>query len=201
MPVIQRAKGVLADAEKVLRELMQEELASQRYSELAELAKMADGLLRLAGGATAHPTWQPRSDALSPLEDAATTTAARTRKASVKPVFPRFERHADKLVKVGWSKRQRKEYEHRAPRAAILAFTVHLGSRTMASKPFVVDTLLPAYDAAGDEIPNYQVYLALGWLRQLRIIIKRGREGYLRTANPLDGSVFDTLWLQTPERT
>ena len=71
---------------------------------------------------------------------------------------------------------------------------------TAKGKIFVVDDLLPVHDAAGEELPSYQVYLALAWLRQAGIVEKKGRDGYVRVTDPLDGSVFDTMWEQVRER-
>ncbi len=104
------------------------------------------------------------------------------------------------MVKVGWSKKANDEYEHRAPRTAALAFVEHLASRTSARQVFEIEPLLPVPDGRGGELPSYQVYLALAWLRHAGAVQKKGREGYLRVTNPLDGSAFDTMWNQIPER-
>jgi len=207
--VIQVAKGVLADAEKSLRDLMQQELREQRYSELAELAGMADALSRLARGTSQRESTS--GHATAPLHSPSPTALRRTaanpsirkvipRASSTKRDYPRFERDDDKLVKVGWSKKAREEYEHRAPRAAVLVFAEHVGKTTAKGKTFAIEDLLPVHDAAGEELPSYQVYLALAWLRQAGAVVKKGRDGYVRVTDPLDGSAFDTLWDQIPER-
>jgi len=207
MPPVPEAHGILADAEKSLRDLMQRELRAQRYTEVAELAGMADALARLARGnsqsaSISNHTATPPSSPSSALVRKVTSASARGRvtakRGTAKRDYPRFERDDDKLVKVGWSKKAREEYEHRAPRAAVLAFAEHVGSITAKGKTFVIDDLLPVYDAAGEELPSYQVYLALGWLRQAGAVEKKGRDGYVRVADPLDGSVFDTMWDQVP---
>ncbi len=204
MKPIQEARGILADAEKSLRDLMQRELRAQRYAEVAELAGMADALARLARGSLQpavvnnHSSMPRPSPSSSPARKA--TSASAKRKVSAKRDYPRFERDDDKLVKVGWSKKAREEYEHRAPRPAVLAFAEHVGTTTAKGKTFVIDDLLPVHDAAGEELPSYQVYLALAWLRQAGAVEKKGRDGYVRVADPLDGSVFETLWDQILER-
>lgn len=203
--VIQEAKGILADAEKSIRDLMQRELEGRRYSELGELALMADGLARLARGVSKP---EPTAGSLTSVSSAPShkTTAnplrqkTSTKRSSAKRDYPRFEREDDKLIKVGWSKKSREEYEHRAPRSAALAFAEYLGTATVKGKTFVMEDLFPVYDATGEELPGYQVYLALAWLRQSGTVEKKGRDGYLRIFDPLDGSLFDILWDQTPER-
>lgn len=199
---------MLADAEKSLRDLMQRELKAQRYGELAELAAIADALARLSrGGLTGEATNALNTAPQARRLPAAPSTTARAlakgksiaRNKPAKRDYPRFERDGDKLIKVGWSKKSREEYEHRAPRAAVLAFAEHVGANTVKGKTFVIEELLPVHDAAGEELPGYQVYLALAWLRQVGVVEKKGRDGYLRVVDPLDGSLFDILWEQTRE--
>lgn len=201
------ANRVLADAEKSIRDLIQRELRAQRYSEVAELAGVADALSQLARGSS-RPSVKVRDAALTPASARPSASAATRlrngrsprKTGAVRGEYPRFERDDDKLVKVGWSKKAREEYEHRAPRSAVLAFTQHVGATTAEGRTFVIDELLPVHDAAGEELPSYQVYLALAWLRQAGAVEKKGRDGYVRVADPLDGSVFDTMWDQIPER-
>ncbi len=210
MKSIPEAHGILADAEKSLRDLMQRELRAQRYVEVAELAGMADALARLARGNSQPAATQKHSSPMRPSSPSApaqkeeSPPAKRkvgTKRGTAKRGYPRFVRDEDKLIKVGWSKKAREEYEHRAPRLAVLAFAEHVGMSTAKGKTFVIDDLLPVHDAAGEELPSYQVYLALAWLRQAGAVDKKGRDGYVRVADPLDGSVFDTMWAQVPERT
>lgn len=208
MSSIREAHGVLADAENYLRDLMQRELRAQRYAEVAELAGMADVLARLARGnsesAVANHSPTPRSArSAAPVRKTASQQSKRkisSKSVAAKRDYPRFERDGDKLVKVGWSKKARKEYEHRSPRSAALAFTEHVGAKTTKGKIFTIEDLLPLQDATGEELPSYQVYLALAWLRQAGAVEKKGRDGYVRVADPLDGSVFDLMWNQIPER-
>lgn len=209
MPQIPEASAILADAEKALRDLIQRELRAQRYTQVAELAGMADALTRLSRGDLKQP---PSSDHDAPIPPVVSTPIRKVTRVKIqrkvgvnrgdssKRDYPRFERDDDKLVKVGWSKKAREEYEHRAPRSAVLAFAEHVGATTAKGKSFAIDELLPVHDAAGEELPSYQVYLSLAWLRQEGTVQKKGRDGYVRVVDPLDGSVFDTLWDQIPER-
>ena len=201
MNAIQEAKGVLADAEKALRDIMQRELKAQRYAELADLAGMADGLTRLASASGNGLVAKPLPTRPSGSRQTRPVAIQMPRKKSgSRKSYPRFERIDDKLIKIGWSKKSREEYEHRAPRSAVLAFTEHLGANTKKDRTFVIDQLLPVHDSAGEELPSYQVYLTLAWLRQAGAVEKRGRDGYVRTLEPLDGSTLDTLWDQIPDR-
>lgn len=202
MTAVQTAKGVLADAEKALRELMQQEIKSHRYSELAELAGLADGLARLADtspNGKAATSAAPTSIATHPNPIRTAPKTVHKRRSS-KASYPRFERNNDKLVKIGWSKKSREEYEHRAPQSAVLAFAKHLTQCATAGSTFVVDQLLPIHDASGEELPSYQIYLALAWLRHIGIVEKTGRDGYVLRRDSLAPGWIEAYWSELPTR-
>lgn len=198
MEPIQRAYQVLSDAERELRQLINQAMDAQKYDHVGRIARLAEGLAGLQGGKPVDSRQAveqgPRPSAIKPSAKPSKSTA------KSKAEYPRFEREGDKLIKVGWSKKAREEYEHRSPRSAALAFVEHVNSHTHKGKMFTVDELWPVYDAAGQELPSYQVYLTLAWLRHAGALEKKGRDGYVRVTDPLDGSVFDTLWAQAPER-
>lgn len=200
MPTIQDARSILSDAEKGLRELMQRDIREQRYTELAEVARMADGVARLARGELFSSRVEPASASVGNGRATVARTSRARAAAASSGSYPRFARQGDKLVKTGWSKRAREEYEHRAPRSAVLAFTEHLGKLVTAGRAFTADEITPVHDAAGQELPSYQVYLGIAWLRAMGVLKKKGRDGYVLTAEELDGSLFDQLWINTTER-
>lgn len=196
------ARNVLISAESSVRSLTESALATRAYSDVASLASIADALRRLVeevGGAADSPP-----AGIEPTAHIGTRAIARSTRPPAarrdRRQYPLFERDGDKLIKIGWSKKAREEYEHRAPRSAVLAFAEHLGARTSRGVPFLIEELLPVRDAAGQELPSYQVYLALAWLRQVGAVAKHGRNGYSRTVDVLDGSAFETLWARVSER-
>ena len=116
------------------------------------------------------------------------------RNASKKRDYPRFERDGDKLVKLGWSKKQKSQYEHRAPHAAVLAFGRHVANHFGEGEVFAMESLLPVPDESGEEVPGYQAYLTLAWLKHVGAVEKKGRDGYvLRDGSLADGGL-DRLW-------
>jgi len=207
MKTIQEARSVLADAEKSLRDLMQRELQAQRYSDLPELAGMADGLAKLASrtmSAHTEPTLEMSAQSSNTPKVAQTSPSSRKsrpkRRAS-KADYPRFERDDDKLVKVGWSKKHRKEYEHRAPRDAVEAFARYLCGSVHEGHVFVVEELLPVPDLnSEDDVPTYQIYLALKWLQDIGAVEKKGRDGYVLRNNGLSDGVIEEFWAELPKR-
>lgn len=199
MSSTQDARGILADAEKALRELMQREIDEHRYGEIAEVARLADGLARLLRGAPAPaPATRPRKGA--PLKQRKANSARRGPAPAKAKNYPRFERDGARLIKVGWSKKAREEYEHRAPRNAVAAFVSHLISRVEPGKTFVMEDLFPVPDDAGDEVPAYQAYLTLALLRDLGAIEKKGRDGYVVVPGQIETAEFNSLWERIPER-
>jgi len=85
-------------------------------------------------------------------------------------------RRGDELVKIGWSKAGRKEYQHRAPHGLLVALQKALLDASSARKLFTMDTL-ERYLAAND-VPGYQAYAWLAWLRYAGLVKQHGRQGY-----------------------
>lgn len=209
MDTIQAAQKVLGDAEDSLNKLIEKALAEQRYEDIKGLANLADGIARLTRGEMPNP--EPPLRTLDPSPQYRVSeppyrppTAARAktkRRASRKSQYPRFERDGDRLVKIGWSKKNKKEYEHRVLRAAARTFVFHLADKAINGAVFDVEGLLPVIDISGDEVPAYQVYLILAWLRDSGLLEKKGRDGYLVRDKELLRGNFDELWnnLRTKE--
>jgi len=93
--------------------------------------------------------------------------------------YPKFVREGDSLVKIGWSRRDRKPYEHKAQRSVLRSLVQALVRVGSGGERFTVEALLPLKDtSAGSEIPDYQMYLTLAWLRSIGLIVQHGRQGY-----------------------
>lgn len=102
-----------------------------------------------------------------------------TNKAEPRPAYPRFERRGDQLIKIGWSKREKSEYEHKAPWKAALILAKAAAEAGKDGRIFQVNALLPLSDPKdGTEIPDYQVYLVIAWWRSAGLLDQRGRQGY-----------------------
>jgi len=181
---------------------MMASLKQQRYADIAEVARMADGVAKLLHGealrvpgtakaATAQASQKPK-------EDRRPSSTSRTRGSKLD--YPRFERDADRLIKIAWSKKHREEYEHRASRDAVDAFVRHLLARVPEGEVFDVEGLLPVPDLRGGDIPAYQLYLTLAWLRSAGAIEKKGRDGYIVRDGSLGDGGLDRLWSSIPER-
>lgn len=90
--------------------------------------------------------------------------------------YPRFMRRDTDLVKIGWSKAGRKEYQHRAPHNLLVALQRALLDASKARKLFTMDVL--ERHLATNNVPGYQAYAWLAWLRSAGLVTQHGRQGY-----------------------
>ncbi len=213
------ALEVLSEAEASLRGMIEQALAEHRYGDVAAIAKIVDELVELIDstektlGGEPSPTEpvvasRPRpptvahsrkrakkSIATSPKPTLPTRQSVRSRRE-----YPYFEQDSDKLIKVGWSKKDRRVYEHRAPRNAVFLFSKQVASKTAGNKVFTMDDILPLTDERGGEFPSYQAYLALAWLRSVGAIDRRGKDGYIVSDGTLNPKRIEHLWNLVPPR-
>jgi hypothetical protein len=186
------AQRVVRDAERALRGLIEQGMAEHRYADVAEVARVADALARLLGArqevsrSPAPPTPTPSRQRRVPKRDGS------------KKSYPRFVRDRDKLVKVGWSKKSKAEYEQRTPfdvaDALVSAIRAQVGDGELFAATDVIP--LPASEN-GASIPDYQAYLALKWLHNEGVVTKHGRDRYAieqgRLADGMIGELRDRL--------
>jgi len=206
MSTREAARRILRDAETALRKVMQDGLREQRYKDVSEVAQLTDGVARLLGS---NPSVTPYSsttpsgtlERAAPQSSRPKSSNPRTVKNQDKAKYPRFEREGDRLIKVGWSKKHREEYEHRAPRDAVAAFARHLAGTVPEGHVFVVEDLMPVPGVNGDdEVPAYQVYLTLKWFQDVGAVEKKGRDGYVLRNGGLSESGVDDYWTALPVR-
>lgn len=197
MGTIQDAKGVLAAAEGSLRQLIEQAMREQRYPDVAAIAGLAEGLAKLIQGRASESAAMFGASEQSLNAAAGKPAAGKSRKTE----YPHFVREGDKLVKIGWSKKNKSSYEHKAPRAAVNAFARHLAGNVVEGKVFVIEDLFPVPDISnGGDLPSYQVYVTLAWLRQEDVIQKKGRDGYILRRGGLGDGALDKLWAALPAR-
>ena len=95
------------------------------------------------------------------------------------PAYPKFLREGNALLKLGWSRKRKAEYEHRAPREAVLAVAARVAEVVSTRSRFTVDDLGDVRIAQGEEpISSCQVYLWIAWFRRTGLVLQHGRRGY-----------------------
>lgn len=93
--------------------------------------------------------------------------------------YPKFLRDGDQLIKIGWSKKEKAQYEHKAPKSVLGPLLQSLLAAGGDGHRFTTDDVLPLGEAGdGLEIPSYQSYLCIAWLRSEELIVQHGRQGY-----------------------
>jgi hypothetical protein len=181
--------AALKRCEEELRTFAAEAAASGDYDRLERIAATARKVSDLAsewGASDAPNSTTDDADASATRQEKAAPSRPRSTRATAGRGYPRFMRRGDELVKIGWSKAGRKEYQHRAPHGLLVALQKALLDASKARKLFTMDTL-ERYLAAND-VPGYQAYAWLAWLRSAGLVTQHGRQGY----SVINAATFET---------
>ena len=195
-----QARNILDSAESSLNDLVHSALRQKRYEEVAlvaeALSKVTEVRARLQfaehdRGSSGETLFEPGSD-VSPCGETLTSspsvwsssraeaTGGSGPVAKVKAAkYPRFLRDGTRLIKVGWSKKKKGEYLHRVPKEVVFTVVEHLERNVRAESLFEIENLCPILTDSGEEVPSYQIYVIVAWLRQAGVIEKKGRDGYI----------------------
>lgn len=203
MDSVSRAAEVLTQAETNLKELVSKAAASGDYPGVVQIASWAQAVCDLLKKAPSSRTITANTAGATPARAHTPRQAVGAKKKtgrSPKDQYPKFFRHDDQLIRIAWSKKEKKEYQHKAPRAVIQAL---VGAVTEAGKDgavFSTDNILPLYDHDGGEIPSYQAYVGISLLKHLKLIDQHGRQGYTVSAPDELPKAVEALWSQLPQR-
>lgn len=189
-----RAHNAIREAIDTIRSLISEANSAAEYGEIADLANLAStlaGLLPVVNSTTPKTSRSPSETRIKPH-----TKAKRTR-STIK--YPHYERDGERLVKIGWSKKNKSSYEHRAPFSAVRAVAKHLVHHGSSTDVFQIEDVLPIGDPETDsDIPAYQIYLVISWLREIGFAQKKGRDGYVVHQYEWDEELFISRWNSIP---
>ncbi|HKQ48364.1 MAG TPA: hypothetical protein VJZ71_09875 [Phycisphaerae bacterium] len=183
MDIAKRAIEAVQKTERQLLELAGTALAAGDYKSIrvAELAKAVGELVHFPGlnGEAEEATGVPLPIAHKPGDESAGESSPRPRRSPRKGEYPKFFRQREALVKIAWSKSERAEYEHRAPRLVIDLLVGAIQKKAGKGRLFTADEVLPFVNSIdGTEVPRYQTYLCLAWLRAEGLVKQKGRQGY-----------------------
>ena len=196
MGTLQDARDILRSAEKALRDVAGDALREGRYVDVTEVARLADGLARLVRGESTVEAAPPavRSGTTRPKKKPRAPKKASAKKRG----YPRFERDRDRLIKVGWSKKKKSEYEHRAPFDVSIALVDAIRGKVGEGELFSATDILPLDSDDDVAIPDYQAYLALKWLHSEGIVRKHGRDRYALEPGSLGEGGLQAHWKLLP---
>lgn len=209
---LQQGVEILRKAEQALRSLLSQAAERAEYDNLLVLTDWARILQGLAQEppitAPSNGNGAARDDQrvkkLVRLAQPKMTPAAGPKKAKSrreKNNYPKFLRDGEHLVKIGWSKREKKPYEHKSPKRVLTLLTDALVASGRNGRRFAMEDVLPLRDPeGGGDIPSYQVYLTLAWLRAEDLITQHGRQGYSLRPDINLHTASEEHWKRLPGR-
>jgi len=184
MDSLNRAAGILRRAEAELRALVSERASAGDYESVVTIASWARSLTNLIG-APAGADMRASSLVNPPLQRARQrgkgkpdAQARRSSHPGRREAYPKFFRRGDQIVRVAWSKRDKKEYQHKAPDSALKALARAMAQIGVDGRVFSAEELLPIQHADGTDIPSYQAYAGIALFKQTGLIDQHGRQGY-----------------------
>ena len=194
------AEEALRKCESDIQTLVMDAASASRYDEIDRLTAIARSLNEMAISAASAQRLDRLADSpgLS-LTAPSHSSRGRARKSVPKVDYPKFARDGEELVKIGWSKKKRNEYIHRARRTQAESIVMYLAGRGRANGSIPIDDILGLHDRSGAEILGYQVYLTLAWLRKVGLIELEGRNGYVVPDAQALESTFADLWSALPD--
>lgn len=187
---ITEALQALDAALEKIRRLIAAAADEDAFTEVQQLAMLAE--------ATQNCIRERRDD--RPITSTLPKQVARSSTKTVGPSYPYFEIDGSKLVKIGWSKRDKRTYEHKSPRE-VCEIMFHRLASIGINSDFRMEDVLPIMNRDGAEIPSYQSYLTLAWLRSLGFLEKSGKDSYRWLIVDADETVLNDAWNATPKRT
>lgn len=199
-----RAAAIVRSAEASLRELMQSAVAAGDYRDLPALVRIAEQLSEAATKldqpaslppTTDNPTRRSVPSGGRAVKPGASAVDPRLRSRAHTSEYPSFRRDGERLVKIGWSKSDRSEYRHRAPKHVARTLLAAISALDPAKGLFTVEQLLPLADPTdGRDIAPHQVYVALAWFKAEGIVMQHGRDGYSLLAKSESEALLEERW-------
>lgn len=173
--------GILSQAESDLRRIIAEAAGEGDYRGVDMARQVAVSIQEI------RDTVTERTSEGSPVmsSDAPSDKPKRKRTVSAgkssRALYPRFAVNGDVLTKIGWSKRQKKEYTHRAPRTVFDRTVQAMVSLANGQAgPFTAEQIIDRVNKSEDEfVPSYQIYIVIALLRKNHCIRQQGRDGYV----------------------
>jgi hypothetical protein len=201
------AERTLVDAGRRLKHLLAQAVETGDFAAVAKVARLAERFEEFLNMSTTKeesgdaPSGPVPSDPpaaglgisvpMSTTPDVVETVTSKG--TGTKGHYPRFVVEGDTLVKIGWSRSSKSEYQHKAPRAVVGLVVARFMKAGGGKRRVTVDQVLKTSASDGTPLPDYQVYLCLAWLRAIGAVAQHGRKGYTANSGDLVGLV-DSEW-------
>ncbi|MCE5185823.1 MAG: hypothetical protein LLF76_06825 [Planctomycetaceae bacterium] len=93
--------------------------------------------------------------------------------------YPQYSIEHNSLTRLGWSKKEKREYNHKASRSVYDQTVAAMEKLSKASAgPFMAEQIIEKINENAQAIPVYQIYVVIGFLKHRGVIRQKGREGY-----------------------
>jgi hypothetical protein len=204
----------LKDCESRLQEILAKAAAAGDYEAVVQLTDWARAIrimqsdptllsLDLSGGkqkGTCSPNTSSngRSFVTTKIGKIRNRNRSRVSRRSKRAQYPKFSRYKDELIKIGWSKKEKGEYQHKAPRKVVDALLSRVDQIGASGEVFTTDDLFPLRGHDHSYVPSYQAYLVLAWVKSLGLLSQHGRQGYTLNVGALKPAV-DKEWANLPK--
>jgi len=201
MDTIKPAIEVLRRSEADLRAMLSKAASAGDYENVLRLTSLAKAIAELIVIAKApfETTKKIHSAVTRSFRKGARSKSRR--KIAAPPGYPRFLRRGDNLVKIGWSKRAKKEYQHKAPRRVLTLVAAAISKMGANRQLFTTDDFMPVADPdESTQVPGYQTYLCLAWLRHEGLVEQHGRQGYTTSCSAALLSKIEERWQLLPAK-
>jgi hypothetical protein len=179
MQTADRAAELLRQTETRLRSLLSEAATDADYSSVVQIASWARTLRDLTKSAPSRNGSPAEASIQKPGKTVAETPSHKHSTRRYQGSYPRFFRQGDQLVRVAWSRKEKKEYRHKTSYSTLKALVTALSEKGADGRVFSTDEVLPVYDSTdGSKMPDYQAYVVISLLKQTGLIDLHGRQGY-----------------------
>ncbi len=198
MTTLERAAVLLHETEGKLRGFVSEAATSGDYAGVVQIAAWARTLSELLNRKSTE-----RGISSVPRPHSAQKGARGLKQISppkrAHRSYPLFFRQGDQVIRIAWSKRERKEYRHKAACGVLKVLANAMVEKGVDGRVFATEQFLPIRDSENGEVPNYQAYLGISLFKQTGLIDQHGRQGYSipRLADFKDA--VETIWKKLPE--
>lgn len=204
-----RLRKLIAELDGAARREIALAAGEGRFDELPHLTPMAKEIAALAARWSCEASSAPMvlSQPEAPTEPSAPAaprgeTTPQSSAKLKKSDYPKFLREKHELVKLGWSPREKGPYEHRVPKAGVDAVVSAVTSKGKAGHRFTMDEILKALASAKnvEQVPSYQTYAVVSWLKWAGMVLQHGRQGYTVVRPQTFATSIESAWQSLPQR-
>jgi hypothetical protein len=198
MTILNRASHLLQETEAKLRELVSDAATSGDYASVVQIASWARTLSELPNAKSTEKVSKivrvpshPQNGAKGPKQISLSKRGQRS--------YPLFFRQGDHVVRIAWSKSEKKEYQHKTAYAVLKLLAKSMAEKGADGRVFATEQFLPIRDIQNSEVPNYQAYVGIALFKQAGLIDQHGRQGYSIPRLGDFKDAVEAIWKKLPE--